>query len=272
MPHDLATGLTASQTGITASRTVSVLVVCPDRWFSGDAAVVTSRDGRTFAGEAAGLDVCTGQVAITLPGRASCPPCAPPAARARARVLSRHRPGPPAAGTAGWTRPGHPAPHQAINTRGMMIMNAQILPAGTDRDYAAALDWITHTAAGGTMLPSPEDDGPATEDLVAALLPAIASEHATAIVAQQIRQTLSAPWPGPAYSAAPAGHGTFRHAGTVITASEICTGCGRYYDLPADADQVIPVAGQQDGTGMVLVQCKDTGACYERWRSMVTCF
>ena len=42
--------------------------VCPDRWFRADAAVVTSRDGHTFAGQVAGIDVCTGQVAIKLAG------------------------------------------------------------------------------------------------------------------------------------------------------------------------------------------------------------
>jgi len=68
VPHSLASSLTASQIRITAGDTLSVLVVCPDRWFPGDVAVVTSRDGHTFAGEVAGLDVCTGQVAIKLPG------------------------------------------------------------------------------------------------------------------------------------------------------------------------------------------------------------
>ena len=48
--------------------TLSVAVVSPDRWFPGDAAVLTSRDGHAFAGEVAGLDVCTGQVTIKLPG------------------------------------------------------------------------------------------------------------------------------------------------------------------------------------------------------------
>ena len=150
-------------------------------------------------------------------------------------------------------------------------MNAQILPAGTDRSYAAALDWIKHTAASGTTLPPAGDQGPADEGLVAALLPVITSEHATAIVAQQIRQTLAGPWPAPAPGGAPAGHGTFRYAGTVMTVSDICTGCGRYYDLPAQAGQVMRVA-EQDGTGPVLLQCNDTGACDERWRSMVTYF
>ena len=47
---------------------LSVSVVSPDRWFLGDAAVVTSRDGHAFAGEVPGLDVCTGEVTIRLPG------------------------------------------------------------------------------------------------------------------------------------------------------------------------------------------------------------
>jgi hypothetical protein len=47
-------------------------------------------------------------------------------------------------------------------------MNAQISPAGTDRDHAAALDWIKQTAASGKTLSPPQDDGPATEELAAA--------------------------------------------------------------------------------------------------------
>jgi len=54
--------------------------------------------------------------------------------------------------------------------------------------------------------------------------------------------------------------------------SEICSGCGRHYGLPAEADQVTQVAVQQDGTGQVLVRCKDLEACHERWSSMVTYF
>ena len=68
VPHRLASSLTASQIRITAGDMLSVVVICPDRWFPGDVAVVTSRAGHTFAGEVAGLDVCTGQVAIKLPG------------------------------------------------------------------------------------------------------------------------------------------------------------------------------------------------------------
>ena len=153
-----------------------------------------------------------------------------------------------------------------------MIMNAQILQAGTGCDYPAALGWIIQAAASGTTLAPPADEGPATEELVAALLPAITSEHATAIVAQQIRQTLSAPWPAPADRGAPAGHGTSRTAGPGIAVSGICTGCGRHYDLPAEAGQVMPAAVQHDGTGPVLIQCKDTAACYDRWSSIITYF
>jgi hypothetical protein len=151
-------------------------------------------------------------------------------------------------------------------------MNAQILPAGTDRNYAAALDWIKQTAASGTTLSLPEEEGPAKEELVAALLPVITSEHATAIVAQQIRETLSAPRPAPAQEVAPADHGAFRYAGTAITVSEICTGCGRYYDLSTEADQVTRVAVQQDGVGRVLIHCKDIEACCEQWSSIVMYF
>jgi hypothetical protein len=151
-------------------------------------------------------------------------------------------------------------------------MTAQILPAGTDRNYAAALDWIKQAAANGTALSPPQDEGPAKEELVAALLPVITSQHATAIVAQQIRETLSAPPPAPAQRVAPADHGTFQYAETAITVSEICTGCGKSYDLPTEADQVMRVAVQQDGSGRVLVRCKDIEACYERWSSIVTYF
>ena len=68
--HHIASGLTADQ--IAADQdTVSVAVVSPDRWFLGDFAVVTSRDGRAFAGEVAGMDVCTGEVTIRGGGQLS---------------------------------------------------------------------------------------------------------------------------------------------------------------------------------------------------------
>ena len=49
--------------------------------------------------------------------------------------------------------------HQTI--KGITIMNEQILATGTDRTYAAALDWIKHAAASGKTLPLPGDEGPA---------------------------------------------------------------------------------------------------------------
>jgi hypothetical protein len=67
VPHHIASSLTADQ--IAADKdTLSVPVICPDRWFPGDFAVVTSRDGRAFAGEVEDMDVCTGEITIKLPG------------------------------------------------------------------------------------------------------------------------------------------------------------------------------------------------------------
>ena len=69
VPHGITSTLTADQSTIAASEdTLSVSVVCPDRWFPGDIAVITSRDGHAFAGQVENMDVCTGQVTITLPG------------------------------------------------------------------------------------------------------------------------------------------------------------------------------------------------------------
>jgi hypothetical protein len=118
----------------------------------------------------------------------------------------------------------------------MTSMNVQILPAGTDRDYTAALDWIKQTAASRTTLSPPGDGEPATNELVAALLPMITSEHATAIVAQQIRKTLSAPWPTPAESAAPADHGTLRNADPY---SARCPDCDNPTGAAAEARKLL---------------------------------
>jgi hypothetical protein len=69
VPHGITSTLTAGQIAIAVGQdTLSVAVICPDRWFPGDVAVVTSRDGHAFASEVAGLDVCTGEVTIKLPG------------------------------------------------------------------------------------------------------------------------------------------------------------------------------------------------------------
>jgi hypothetical protein len=63
--HEIAIGLTVGE--IAADQDMlTVSVVCPDRWFHGDFAVVTSRDGRAFAGEVEAMDVCTGEVTIRL--------------------------------------------------------------------------------------------------------------------------------------------------------------------------------------------------------------
>jgi len=65
--HGISSSLTAGQ--IAADQgTLRVSVVCPDRWFLGDAAAVTSRDGHAFAGEVDELDVCIGEVTIKLAG------------------------------------------------------------------------------------------------------------------------------------------------------------------------------------------------------------
>jgi hypothetical protein len=46
VPHDIASTLTAGQIAVAVDEdTLSVSMVCPDRWFLGDVAVVTSRDG-----------------------------------------------------------------------------------------------------------------------------------------------------------------------------------------------------------------------------------
>jgi hypothetical protein len=63
VPHSIASSLTADQIAADED-TLSVSVVCPDRWFLGDFAVVTSRDGLAFAGEVESMDVCTGVVTI----------------------------------------------------------------------------------------------------------------------------------------------------------------------------------------------------------------
>ena len=70
VPHRFASSLTAGQMAVDRDL-VSVSVVCPDRWFLGDFAEVTSRDGRAFAGQVEALDVCTGEVTIRGGGQLS---------------------------------------------------------------------------------------------------------------------------------------------------------------------------------------------------------
>jgi hypothetical protein len=65
--HDLGSSLTAGQ--IAAGQdTLTISVICPDRWSFGDFAVLSSRDGRAFAGQVESMDVCTGEVTIRLRG------------------------------------------------------------------------------------------------------------------------------------------------------------------------------------------------------------
>jgi len=68
--HNIASSLTADL--IEADEDwVTISVVCPDRWFPGDFAVVTSRDGGAFAGKVESMDVCTGEVTISGVGQLS---------------------------------------------------------------------------------------------------------------------------------------------------------------------------------------------------------
>jgi len=66
--HRIASSLSASQIAADED-TISVSVLWPDRWFLGDLAVVTTRDGRAFAGPVLGMDVCTGELTIRRGGQ-----------------------------------------------------------------------------------------------------------------------------------------------------------------------------------------------------------
>jgi hypothetical protein len=54
--HGIASSRTAGQIAV-GEGTLRVSVICPDRWFLGDVAAVTSRDGQAFAGEVEDMDV-----------------------------------------------------------------------------------------------------------------------------------------------------------------------------------------------------------------------
>jgi len=66
--RSFASSLTAGQITV-GEDTVSISVLCPERWLPGDVTVVTSRDGRAFAGQVEGMDACTGQITIRGAGR-----------------------------------------------------------------------------------------------------------------------------------------------------------------------------------------------------------
>ena len=87
--HSITSSLTADRIAAD-EETVSVSVICPDRWFLGDFAVVTSRDGRAFAGEVEGMDVCTGEVTIRGAGR-RCPLTRSPRPGPASGVPARHQ-------------------------------------------------------------------------------------------------------------------------------------------------------------------------------------
>jgi len=70
VPHNITSSLTAGQIAADED-TISISVVSPDRWFHGDFAVVTSSDGRAFAGEVESMDVCIGEVTIRGAGQLS---------------------------------------------------------------------------------------------------------------------------------------------------------------------------------------------------------
>jgi hypothetical protein len=67
VPHGIASSLTAGKIA-DGDGSLRLSVVCPDRWFPGDLAAVTSRDGRAFAGEVEDVDVCTGELTVRLAG------------------------------------------------------------------------------------------------------------------------------------------------------------------------------------------------------------
>ena len=68
--HNFVSSLTADLM-VGGEDTATISVVCPDRWFLGDFAVVTGRDGAPFAGEVESMDVCTGEVTIRGVGQLS---------------------------------------------------------------------------------------------------------------------------------------------------------------------------------------------------------
>jgi len=108
--HSIVSSLAAGHIA-TGTDTVSIWVVSPDRWFIGDFAVVSGRDGRAFAGEVQDMDVCTGQVTIRgarqLTAQAALLP-GPRSPGQRRRRSHPHR-GSPATGTSRRTQPGRPA-------------------------------------------------------------------------------------------------------------------------------------------------------------------
>jgi len=71
--HNIASSLTAGHLA-TGTDTVSIWVVSPDRWFTGDLAVISGRDGPAFTGQVHDIDACTGQVTIRAAGHPAAHP------------------------------------------------------------------------------------------------------------------------------------------------------------------------------------------------------
>jgi len=63
--HEIPVRLTTGQIEA-AGQTLTISAVSPDRWFPGDTAVVTSREGRVHRGQVADVCVYTGEVVIRL--------------------------------------------------------------------------------------------------------------------------------------------------------------------------------------------------------------
>jgi hypothetical protein len=146
--HDLGSSLIPGQ--IAAGQdTLTVSVVCPDRWFFGDLAVLTSRDGRAFAGQVEAMDVCTGEVTIRLRGSRAREQArdAVSAGRASARVPSYRHQGSPATGTSRLQDPGSRPPSGpcAEGRPGKRTGRCPCLEGG-----ANSHDQITYCGAGRT--------------------------------------------------------------------------------------------------------------------------
>jgi len=79
----------------------------------------------------------------------------------------------------------------------------RIFASGAERAYAAAVEWIKQSAANGKAASRRKE-----EELIGALLPVVPYVHTTAIVAHEIKETLSDHMVSPEAAAVPAGHAT----------------------------------------------------------------
>jgi HD domain len=146
--HNLASSLTGAQ--ITPGQdTLTISVVCSDRWLVGDFAVLTRRDGCAFAGQIEAMDVCTGEITIRAGGQLS----------ARTTPLrGLRRPGPPRGAL---TQPHRSPAHLAVPGAGSPRLHQPSSP-------------VTGRWPGALVLPEPAAGMNAlaswAEDLAQALL------------------------------------------------------------------------------------------------------